>query len=687
MSNQVSHEVGRHESSSRQGHRHLGAITRLSETNCTFATSLITKDEGSDAAAGVIFTLAPQHSVDLLALEFLASGDASQAEKIPGVQVYFREGADYIDVISQSSEWQQLADTDARIINELRPKAIISTNAFQRLSMEAGRVYAIYAVFPSPSVKVKVVESSSLGLVTSSDDFLQVQTGVSMDVSQAFPNGYSSAANYHGAVHYQLSKQCQEMTKSTTDVIFKFASSEEPSDGMIEGLTALVEGTVSKYMTESPLLKHFNSFHGLAIQTSRTGFEGRSDVCPPEFEMCSLLSTTVTLSHLSALQSGDLQLGILGGLDEIAKSVVQQSPVVLMQANDPIVPLEFMVTVVDVPSGVRMNPIQRRYFEKVTMELLKESAKQQIYAVSVRDEVDGNRRRILSSLRGKSERQTTGTTEILLQITSAGDPKNIRQDILDVLGSNDALRNELVGQQLRPGEINQQDFGSYFGAIDKVQIQIKPADFVVEPKVSSAVSFGGTTSSTGTTGTEFFSVWTVVCFVLIIMSVLTILYRIYKDCFQASFQESSRNEKNGVLTDASGSTPLEEENDSDIESVGIADLSDGDQESDNYSVSLREEESSKQKFSIEDYDSSSDESSVDSSDEFGDDSTVGNKSDLTEDSAMLSQAPSIDFLSPVLKKREKMEPVVNKTKKPPSNFQRLKKETDTVWPKKTIARH
>ncbi|KAG7367928.1 hypothetical protein IV203_030671 [Nitzschia inconspicua] len=644
--------------------RKLDSISRLSETDCTFATSLATKHEGSDQAAGVIFSLVTQQTVDLLTLEFFLSESVNLSSgTIPNVQVYYREGVDYTDAISTSSEWQLLTNTDAYIINEPTQKAIIPTNKFQPLSIESGRIYALYAIFPSPSIKVKLVDTSSMGLVSSKDDIVDIQSGVILDDSTPFPDLYSNTADFHGIVHYSLSTQCLG-TKITTTVTLKFAANDEPTDSVSEGLTKVVEATVSKYMDQSPSLKHFKNFHGLEIQQSRTNAEGRSQKCPPEFQPCSLFATTVTFVHASTLKTGDVSLVVMGGSDEMANHVIQQSPIKMWHGSDPVIRLEFLVTLFDVPVEVGMNPIQRRYFETVTIDLLRESSTQKIFAVSVIDEIvaAGQRKRDLSpfSLRGVSQRQSgsNGNVQILLHVTGAGDTASLSRDILNILGSNDGTyKDKLVAEQMRPAEINRNSYGSFFGDLEQVQVQIRPTDFAVDPKISSAVdSRNSVMTSSTSTGSGFFSIWAIVCFLLILMSVLNILYRVYKDCMQESLQNSMQNsvEHKSHSADVTTTPPVEEENDSDIESVGIADLSEGDLESDYYSISVGEPESPKGKnnvpvkYNVESRDSS-DESSVDSSED-DEDCSSGNKSDMTEDSAFLSQAPSINSLSPAIEK-------------------------------------
>ncbi|KAG7347307.1 hypothetical protein IV203_016012 [Nitzschia inconspicua] len=640
--------------------RRLDSISRLSETDCTLATSLATKNEGSGQAAGVLFSLLTQQPVDLLTLEFFLSDSVNLSSgTIPNVQVYYREGADHADAIGTSSEWQMLANTDAYIINDPTPRAIIPTNKFQPLSIESGRIYALYTIFPSPSIKVKLVDTSSMGLVSSKDDIVEIQTGVIMDDSKPFPDVYSNTADFHGIVHYSLSTQCLG-NKITTTVTLKFAANDEPTASVSEGLTKAVEATVSKYMDQSPSLKHFKNFHGLEMQQSRTNAEGRSEKCPPEFQPCSLFATTVTFVHASTLKTGDVAFVVMGGSDEMANDVIQQSPVKMWHGSDPVIRLEFLVTLFDVPVEVGMNPIQRRYFETVTIDLLRESSTQQIFAVSVIDEIvaAGQRKRDLSpfSLRGVSQRQSgsNGNTQILLHVTGAGDTASLRRDILNILGSNDGTyKDKLVAEQMRPAEINRNSYGNFFGDLEQVQVQITPTDFAVDPKMSSAVdSRNSAITSSTSTGSEFFSIWAIVCFLLILMSVLNILYRVYKDCMQESIQNSVEQKSHSA--DVTTTPPLEEENDSDIESVGIADLSEGDLESDNYSISVGEPESPKGKnnvpvkYNVESRDSS-DESSVDSSED-DEDCSSGNKSDMTEDSAFLSQAPSINSLSPAIEK-------------------------------------
>ena len=85
--------------------------------------------------------------------------------------------------------------------------------------------------------------------------------------------------------------------------------------------------------------------------------------------------------------------------------MVAQSDVETKYVGDPIVDLDFIITLDGVPAGTHMNALQKRYFEIITASFLNGVAKNvPIYTATVVDEVgddgaEGRRRRRLPSSR------------------------------------------------------------------------------------------------------------------------------------------------------------------------------------------------------------------------------------------------------------------------------------------------
>ncbi|KAL3923191.1 MAG: hypothetical protein SGILL_001793 [Bacillariaceae sp.] len=650
----------------RQRKRQLDEVERLSDTECTLSTSLNTKETGSDTAAGIIIPLDAKQTIDVLTLEFYVT-DPEEAT-IPGVQVFYRSGEGFAEAINQPDEWTELANTAAQIIPGLRPRAIIPASDFTPVTLETGGVHALYVVFPFAStVKVKNVATTLIGSSSFNDGVVDVQTGISMERTATFPESYSSASQFSGILHYGMTKQCQSI-KTKTDVSIEFALDTDPSGEVTDGLAGAVEEAVLEYMDDNPILAEFQEFYYLSLQKAVTSFQGRSDACPPDFTTCSLFSTTVTMSHLPALESGELNLGILGGWEAIEKSVAKNSPVGLVYGGDSLVSVDFLITLFGVPSGHIMNPVQRRYFEGVTMDTLKDArGGPPIHtAMSIKEVPNGGKRSQPSSrfLRGTSQRelQSDGKLQVLAQITSSGAIADVRKVVLESLEDDEnTYHTKLVTQFLGPGEINESNFEDFFGDIDKVEVQIKPVGFGDEPDVVPAT--GNAISSGGGATESSFSVWVVVCFILILMSMLTILYRVYKDCF------SSSNRKQKVPMGAVATQPMdsgEEVDDSDLDSVSIADLSAGDQEpEDEYSFNelnhekIQESDSDDESASENDVESSCGSEEEEEEEEEDSELTESDMNDSeSEDSEIISRGDhEPGFSSPKSKKSEKTQTI------------------------------
>jgi hypothetical protein len=254
--------------------------------------------------------------------------------------------------------------------------------------------------------------------------------------------------------------------------------------------------------------------------------------CPPEFDTCSLIFSTVKFAHLQTIVLGALWQEVLQSTDEIGESVSAKSDFEVEYVGDPIVEGDFIITLRGIPPGSTMNALQRRYFERITTDFLAEFAELATYRVKgevVAKDSDGER--LLSfGLRGSRRLQSEGGLRVVTTVFGGGSFLDLRTNVLEtILGNTDRYVKELSLQQLRPGEINKENSGALFESLQGVGVVLRPVDF-------GTLHDGGTGGGTGES-----KVWVYLCIAGIVISVLFLAYRIYRDtCY-------SPNEKPGEV--------------------------------------------------------------------------------------------------------------------------------------------
>ncbi len=103
--------------------------------------------------------------------------------------------------------------------------------------------------------------------------------------------------------------------------------------------------------------------------------------CPPEFNTCSLIFSTVKFAHLQTIGPGVLWQEVFDSSDEIGESVSAQSDFEVEYVGAPIVEGDYIITLRGIPPGSTMNTFQQRYFERITTNFLAEFAEISTYRV------------------------------------------------------------------------------------------------------------------------------------------------------------------------------------------------------------------------------------------------------------------------------------------------------------------
>lgn len=565
-------------------------VTKLSGSLCSLTTSLRTEYKGYQTASGIMFTIQPSKElkdvIELLTLEFptfenygSSSDDPSAARK---VQVYYLKGS-FIDlnVINKPNAWTLIADTSARLISSLLPSdalnpagadmgAIIPKNEFlERVFLEAGQIYSIYIAgqvsSPNPNETLLKVKPANglIGEISTENELLQVHTGVRLKGS-SFPSAFVEPADFNGILHYRATKSCSDSTMfTTTDIVLEFAVNDDPTGVVMGNLRTAVIETLSGWLSMNGNLMRYSEEDMLKLEGIVVNFTGRSEEkCPIDFANCALAAATVSFKHLPNLDQGLLQMEIFGQSKQMDQSVHSyMSPVDLAYVSNPLSKVEFAITLTGVPIGEEMNKIQKRYFEKVTVNFLRKYMTSKVFNAIVNDEIsetpfieDGEpptsrtrMRKLLSFLdfaiparermpmlrRSRKLQGTTvsgGKIQIITEIAGEGSVQELRSTVLEWIGNQPVeFTKELISQQMRPAEITEKD-GNFFS--DLTNIQVKPYE---STNGSSNPVGGNGIAPPVQAGRE--RLWVIVCIFLIVFSVLWLCYRIYMDCFHSPFQK------------------------------------------------------------------------------------------------------------------------------------------------------
>ena len=552
-------------------------VTKISDTICSLTTSLETEYKGYDTtSSGIMFSIEPiLDPIELLTIEFQANDQitsgSSSATYSERVQVYYRMGS-FLDVTDDPSQWTLIADTYAHLMitssSSSSSTAIIPVNEFESVILKEGEVYSIYIHLPMSSTStsssssfMKIKPSDlDVGAISAENDTIEIQTGVSLGddggtaaSTQLFPSSFKEAADFNGVIHYEVVQLCEDIMsiEDVSQMIFYFGINNEPTDVVLAALSDAVVETLTELLVSNDNLA---SDYSLEIEGTKSKFQGsKIEKCPVSYTTCSLISTTVWFKYIEAMvpNFSIIEMEILSEGKQINDTVSSyMAPVAeTVYIDPPLSKFEFIITLMGVqPPETKMNDVQKRYFQDVTLQFLQEftddtvsSSVLSVLTVTVLDDIpqtfveeDEERKlaffpsffsyhyssnfvsrrtptpttiNVTKSLRKGRRRRlqvkdndivstTVGRTQIITEIAAEGTIQDLRSTVLASIGNNpDRYLNALITQQMRPGEINidaEQEGniydGDYFSGVNGALVKINP--------VSS--SGGGTVGSIDT---------------------------------------------------------------------------------------------------------------------------------------------------------------------------------------------
>ncbi|VEU38276.1 unnamed protein product [Pseudo-nitzschia multistriata] len=364
----------------------------------------------------------------------------------------------------------------------------------------------------------------------------------------------SEHADTDGALNRRaIQPRDDSRTSALTPIFLEFALNAEPSESVLNSLTHTTSKVLGELILKNETLERYSEEFVLEIgEIGTTSTEENDEKCPAAYENCALVSTIVWFHHSRALDSGSLEMEVLNESKKDFDAILASDtgPLEAKYLGRSLSSIEYSITFTGVPSGARMNDVQRRYFEDVTKYFLRKSSTSKIYSVIVINEIpeafplSQNRNEQVSGrslfddstmarsgfLR-KRDMETTASNnrkiEIIAEIVGEGSVQESSNSILKGIGEHlDSYSNEFSTQP---------DHRSFFG--DAIDIQVKPR---IHRRTNRGFTLGEVRSRILQIDGGKTSPWLVVCVLLILFSVLWILYRIYKDCFYAPVEQRVR---------------------------------------------------------------------------------------------------------------------------------------------------
>mmetsp|Transcript_2718 Transcript_2718/g.7541 ORF Transcript_2718/g.7541 Transcript_2718/m.7541 type:complete len:1349 (+) Transcript_2718:283-4329(+) len=535
-------------------------VQRIGRDDCRFTTFLDTRATNSsvntvpktdffDASVFVAQSSpASLSTLDVLSLELeLAAGAASNDQGNPKVSIYAMEG-DFRLASASAEGWETLAVDASTHFDPISQCWIVPVQSMEtKLTIRPNRVYSIYvAVSRAVDNRLQMALHSfpSPGDVWHADDHLQIYDGYGINndddepaaTATAFPHqgttAVSQPASIRGKFHYRLQSTPCDAVRISTSVRWEFAFSKEDADAVPELLQLAVQNAISAVTVLNPDLIRYAKNHGLEQEQGghvddgdnddedhsisvivESQEESTLDSCPSTISDCLVATARTSYLHAVSLLPGDLVYAFLQEKDTIVQSVEASlfSDSVLSQYIEQSLNVgKFVVTLVGVPaSSQQLNPLQRRYVERIITELLQDSAPSSfantmsdfaVLKASITDEVfvasqQRNLQRAPNAKRSNVRRRSRGEhhdTRLLqdadadaasmpalqlgIDVIAQADATDLRSIVLETFDRDPALlKAMMMNEWRRPNEIG--DFGSYFQELREVTVGLQPSGF------------------------------------------------------------------------------------------------------------------------------------------------------------------------------------------------------------------
>jgi hypothetical protein len=458
---------------------------------CQLRTSLDTEYSGTSFATGTMFAVTAKEAIEVESFEF--ANLPTDSEKTLEVEIYTRQGGDYLSVTDQPNQWTLISKTTAVDspdgIGLIAPRP----DVLRSVQMKQGDSRSFYFTLKSQHLQVESPNNGKLetGNPYISDDYLQIDVGVSFR-SYPFPFSVDADRAFQGKIHYRALQDCQKLVMST-ELIFPFVVTKHADVQDID--RALTNGFVELLQEEATLIR-WTQTHGLALYTVEPKNKGtrgtlvnvpQSDIqlgnlivdtaflddCT-EYgfeEGCIFYESILSFQHYQSLGPKELILEMTSNVVKEPGFGSTENDFDIVYIGDQILQQAYDITLTGIPENTILNPIQRNYIESVTYDFLEQFSDADPYLVEASQRVG----RRLRYMRWDDDRhlQETGVMHIESTIYGIGDDLDAFRDAIEESFSTNGnqYRKELIGQQHNPGEINDNgDQGFIFAELFKVSI-------------------------------------------------------------------------------------------------------------------------------------------------------------------------------------------------------------------------
>jgi len=487
------------------------------------------------------------------------------------VGVYTYEGG-FEMVATNPSVWTQLADT--QLVPVLAPdgssSAIVPANYFTRVRLEPNEVRSFYITMQGPYIDNTVNALDDTGEVAFTSEHFSILTGAGLSNPNFPVEGIdrTTAPKFAGKIIYRERPDdsvepptcVSDSVNVTTQVHYKFMVGGALTTDITSAVTAAIDQVMEDLLfgpadgigVDNLVLLEYVQQHSLgkARATKTSAGDGGADNCfDTGYTVCPTISGEIELQHSIGLDSGKLKFDMYDGaiVDAIMAQILEyiwpSEDAELFYVGQAQVSSDFILTLRNVPEGVLMDDVQKRYFESITEQYLQmPSVMNEANALVVHIE---NQESLASTgLRGRRRRRNrqraltswvaAGAASRILQLQqNGGDLRvsgrvygthragladaNFVYELQQALSANHpSYLAEVKMGLIRPGLINENDEYLYFAGITQLDSDLNlyyppttnvddedaPKDVPDNSTISTAPSAAPSAKGSGDTGNE-----------------------------------------------------------------------------------------------------------------------------------------------------------------------------------------
>lgn len=240
----------------------------------------------------------------------------------------------------------------------------------------------------------------------------------------------------------------------------------------------------------------------------------------------------LTMYHYASLAGKEVELEVVRSLVENNNTLTFDGSNAMTYIGPRVLSRYYRLQLIGIPSDTILNPIQRDYIARVTLDFLRDNSDTVPNTVEVISQ-DFSRRELLRDGRQLQAGLVTAESYIY---GLGDDAQAFYEPIEAAFRSNEErYRTLLIREQYRPGSINDgEDFGAAFKDLLRISV-----------KTNETVSGSTTTASADNTDTT----GVIVCSILIALSMLWLIYRVIRDFFMEQDGHGIKKEKVGERKD------------------------------------------------------------------------------------------------------------------------------------------